>query len=108
MKSEIKSAIELILKSDKSISARQRQTAIAILEGSMIPAGLKAKDKFPPLLKQREVAEFLSVSRQTVRRLTNEGILNPVKLRSGHGTNRSGDLFRYPRTEVENLAREKK
>jgi len=95
-------------RSDPTVSDQQWESAIAILEGSTPPVT-------PELLKQRDVAAMLSVSRQTVLSLTKEGKLHPVELTPGrtfsaetrHGTSytRSTALVRFRREEVLALVR---
>jgi len=53
------------------------------------------KGPLPLLLTQKQAAHLLGVSRFTVRRMTQEGQLHPVRV---HGR------FRYRRHEIEELA----
>ncbi|MDP8217787.1 MAG: helix-turn-helix domain-containing protein [Candidatus Theseobacter exili] len=107
MKSSTKAIIEVALSGDPSVSSGQQDSVLAIL-------GKKTPPSVPLLLKQGDVADILSVSRQTIHNMVKDGLIHPVVIKEGrkfesqtrYGTKfmRNSGLVRYRRDEVLGLA----
>lgn len=82
--------VKVALAADDTVTPDQANAALAVLNGHVPRQG-----PLPLLLTQQQVAEMLSLSRHTVRRMTVEGELHLVQV---HKT------FRYRRSEVEEIA----
>ena len=78
------------LSADSTIAADQRIAALALLNGKT-----PQKELLPLVLTQKQAAKLLGVSRFTIRRMTAEGELHPVKVH---------ESFRYRRAEIEEIA----
>lgn len=89
MKTQTLKMLEMILNADTSVSDAQKLQAIKIL-------GQKPDIPVKIYLAQQEVAQTLSVSRQTVHNMVKQGVLNPVDI------NRQG-LMRYRLDELQKL-----
>ena len=64
-----------MLELDQSISSAQKSQIESILRN-------KLTSQHPILLKQREVAQLMSVSRQTVYHLKKLGVIRPIRITS--------------------------
>lgn len=108
MKETTKQIIEAAMTGDATISDRQRDSVLAMLQKTTPPL-------VPLLLKQSEVAQLLSVTRQTVYNMVKQGLLNPVEITLGkkfrshtrYGTEfiRNSGIVRYRRDEVLSIIR---
>ena len=85
MKLSTKKIIVVALSADETVGEENRAAVIATLEGRDAPA---------PLLTSREVQHILKVSKSGLRRMTDRGVLTPVRL---------GYLVRFRQAEVERL-----
>ena len=73
MTKNTKSALVAIMATDPSISAEQRDAALAALEG-----GAKPLAPLLPMVKPSEVQRLLGVKRTTIWSLRKSGVLVPV------------------------------
>jgi len=89
MKSQTKKIIKLLLDADETVSGIQKAQVLKILEQ-------KLARTIKIFLTQREAAQALSVSRQTVHNMVKRGVLHPVDI-SGQG------LMRYRMDDLQNL-----
>ena len=89
MKAQTRRMIEMVLDADDSVSDSQKSQVMEIL-------GRKPDTPVKSYLTQREVAQSLSVSRQTVHNMVKQGILHPVDI-NGQG------LMRYRMEEIHKL-----
>jgi len=104
LRNTTRDTIRFALAADPSVSPAQVERLVGLIERPARTAIQAPREDPPVLLKQREAAKLLGVSRQTVRRLRLEGRLTPVVLREGEGEKRPGDLVRYRRSDIEALA----
>ena len=105
MQDTTRTAIIAILKGDPSVSVRRRKELTDAIDGKNDrSSSAAANPDLPLLIKQKDVAQMLSTSRQTVRALVRKGVLRPVCITAGAGKVRSGDLMRFRRVDIEALA----
>ena len=83
-------AVKAVLAGDDTITCDQRDSALALLTGRV-----PKQDQLPLLLTQKQAARLLGVSRFTIRNMTREGQLHPVRVH---------ECRRYRRDEVDALA----
>lgn len=91
MQQTTRSILLAALKQDGSFTPSQIAEAMAILAGKSKLGG----ESLSLLLTQAQVARLLNCSRWSVKRLVQDGLLKPVKLRG---------LTRYRRVDIEQLA----
>ena len=113
MKTETATIYNAVIRTDDTITEDALDQAWAILQGA-IHVTSNSDDK-PVLLKQRESADLLNVSRQTIKNMTDAGLLHPVVIKEGKeyeseapdGSKfkRRSDIVRYRRDEIEGLIR---
>jgi len=77
--------IETVLKTDPGVTELQRDQVKAILTGDRVPVE-------PKVLKQKEAAKWLSVSKSTMYNLVKNGTLTPVVIGDGVKRYRVSDL----------------
>lgn len=92
-----KAVIRAALENDSSLSPSDVQSFLALLEGK--PSGSGSQSDEPALLTARAAAARLGIGRTTLWRLVNDGRILPVEITPG--------VFRYPASDVDELAREK-
>ena len=88
MKNSTKKIIRILMEADETITEEHHTAMVAALEH---------KDKPAPLLTSREVQHLLKISKSGVRRMIDEGILVPTRLRY---------LIRFRQQDVEELMEE--
>ena len=81
--------LKVALSADDTIASDQRDAALAILNGQ-VPKNAS----LPLVLTQKQAADLLGVSRFTIRKMTMEGQLHPVRIH---------ESWRYRREEFEAL-----
>ena len=77
--------IDAVLKNDSGVSDLQRDQVRAILSEKRVPVE-------PKVLKQKEAAKWLSVSKSTMYNLVKTGVLIPVVIGDGVKRYRVSDL----------------
>ena len=83
-------AVKAVLASDDTVTPGQRDSALTLLNGRVPKQGVR-----PLLLTQKQAALLLGVSRFTIRNMTRDGQLHPVRIH---------ECWRYRREEIEDLA----
>jgi len=81
--------LKVTLSADNTISPDQRDAALAVLNGRVLKNA-----SLPLVLTQKQAADLLGISRFTIRKMTMEGQLHPVRIH---------ESWRYRREELEAL-----
>jgi hypothetical protein len=97
MNSTSRAILQTVLATDNSLSEIERAAIQRLITGEM-PAAVAASGLGggPLLITQKTAAEFLSVSRVTIWRMTKDSLLHPVEILPG--------TWRYPYKEIVTLS----
>lgn len=76
----------------------KQQRLIEAVEG-ILDHLLLSKQPLPPLLSQRQTEKILQVSRHTIKRMVEDGLLTPIP-KMGTGRQKRNEPIRYRTTQV--------